>query len=228
MTFPLPFPLALMGGTGPAPTMGEPGEEPGDEQRRAPSPSSHPSSGAGEPTRLVGLVHAMATGSLRRRRRWTPVGLGVFAASLACVVFGGLATDRLLSIAPLPGGAGRRAAGLVLMAVGIALSGWCAALFVRARGTPVPVNPPGQLIRRGPYGRVRNPMLTGVFTALFGTGILLGSVSVVVLWTPAYVLLHVLELKWVEEPELERRFGVAYRAYRDTAPMFVPRFRRRP
>jgi hypothetical protein len=65
-------------------------------------------------------------------------------------------------------------------------------------------------------------MLTGVFAALFGTGLLLRSPSLVLLWAPVYALLHVLELKWVEEPELERRFGVAYRAYRDAVPMFVP------
>jgi len=154
------------------------------------------------------------------------VGLTLFAVSLAFVALGGLATDRLLSIAALPGGPGWRTAGLTLVGVGLALCAWCVGLFVRARGTPVPMNPPSELIRSGPYAWVRNPMLTGVFAALFGAGLLLGSVSIVLLWAPAYVLLHVLELKWVEEPELERRFGVAYRAYRETVPRFVPRLRR--
>lgn len=143
MTCPLPFPLALMGGTDPAPTMDESGEEPGYEQPSTPPLSSRPSTEGKERTRLVHIVHAMATGSIRRRRRWTLFGLTVFAVSLAGVVFGGLATDRLLSIAPLPGGPGRRTAGLTLLLIGLVLSGWSAALFVRARGTPVPVNPPG-------------------------------------------------------------------------------------
>jgi protein-S-isoprenylcysteine O-methyltransferase Ste14 len=170
----------------------------------------------------VRLVHSLAVGPAARRRRWTPVGLGVFGASLALVVVGGLATDRLLSIPTLTGDAPRTVAALVLLLGGLALSAWCAGLFARARGTPVPVNPPSRLIQRGPYAWVRNPMLTGVFAALVGIGLLLRSASMVLLWTPAYLLLHVLELKWVEEPELERRFGVAYRAYRDAVPMFLP------
>lgn len=231
MTCPLPFPVALMAGSGPAPTRDAPLEHrEGDRPSATPLTDRLQAEGgehAGR-TRLVRVVHALATGSIRRRRQWTPVGLTVFAVSLAGVVLGGWATDGLLSIATIPGGPVWTTAGLTLIGVGLTLCAWCVGLFVLGRGTPVPVNPPERLIRRGPYAWVRNPMLTGVFAALFGTGLLLGSVSMVVLWVPAYVLLHVLELKWVEEPELERRFGAAYRAYRDTAPMFVPRFRRQP
>jgi protein-S-isoprenylcysteine O-methyltransferase Ste14 len=33
----------------------------------------------------------------------------------------------------------------------------------------------------------------------------------------------VIELKYVEEPELERRFGMPYREYKARVPMFVPK-----
>jgi protein-S-isoprenylcysteine O-methyltransferase Ste14 len=178
-------------------------------------------------SRLVGFVHTLAV-TPTGRRRWTLAGLTVFASSLAVVVLAGLATDRLASLPPLPGGAAWTAAGIGLVLSGLGMCAWCVGLFARARGTPVPLNPPTELIQRGPYGWARNPMLTGVFAALFGVGLLLRSPSILLLWAPAYVLLHVLELKWVEEPELERRFGVAYRAYRDGVPMFVPRFWRWP
>jgi protein-S-isoprenylcysteine O-methyltransferase Ste14 len=69
-------------------------------------------------------------------------------------------------------------------------------------------------------------MLTGVFTGLFGLGVLLHSFGMVLVSTPAYILLHVIELKLVEEPELERRFGAAYSEYKRQVPMFWPRFRR--
>lgn len=224
MTCPLPFGVAFMAGIGPAPPVNGPAKEPDDEARPAGRPSGrHPGAAGYGPSRIVRMIHAVATGPVRGQRRWTPVGLTLFAGSLAAVVFGGLATDRLFAFGPMPGGAGLRAGGMVLVVTGLALCGWCVVLFARARGTPVPVNPPEELIWRGPYAWVRNPMLTGVFAALFGVGLLLRSPSIVLLWTPVYVLLHVLELKWVEEPELERRFGVAYRAYRDSAPMFVPR-----
>ena len=106
---------------------------------------------------------------------------------------------------------------------GLVLSGWCVVRFIRAQGTPVPFNPPRELVTAGPYAWSRNPMLTGVFACLFGLGFFLHSVSIVVLWTPVFVLLNVIELKMVEEPELERRFGTSYREYKRRVPMFVPR-----
>jgi protein-S-isoprenylcysteine O-methyltransferase Ste14 len=70
---------------------------------------------------------------------------------------------------------------------------------------------------------MRNPMVTGVFACLFGLGLIFHSVSIVLIWTPVYILLHVIELKMVEEPELERRFGASYTEYRHRVPMFLPR-----
>jgi protein-S-isoprenylcysteine O-methyltransferase Ste14 len=70
-------------------------------------------------------------------------------------------------------------------------------------------------------------MLTGVFAFLFGIGFLLHSVSMVFVWTPAFIIFNVLELKLVEEPELERRFDESYIAYRRRVPMFVPKGDRR-
>jgi len=88
------------------------------------------------------------------------------------------------------------------------------------------MNPPEELIASGPYAWVRNPMVTGVFAALFGLGLLLHSIGIALIWTPAYVLIHLIELKRVEEPELARRFGAAYMEYRKRVPMFIPRLRR--
>jgi protein-S-isoprenylcysteine O-methyltransferase Ste14 len=149
--------------------------------------------------------------------------LVVFGSSLAIVVFGGLFTDRWFGIPKLPQSPAWIAGGITVLLLGCVLCGWCVILFLRARGTPVPLNPPGELLQTGLYGRMRNPMLAGVFLALFAVGILLHSVSIVFFWTPGYILTHVLELKLVEEPELEKRFGPAYRDYRKRVPMFFPR-----
>jgi protein-S-isoprenylcysteine O-methyltransferase Ste14 len=144
-----------------------------------------------------------------------------FALSLLLlVVFGGLATDRALALGPLLPGAPGSVIGAALLAVGLALWAWCLALF---RGTGVPFNPPSELVVAGPYAWVRNPMLGGLCVALFGMGFILHSVSMVFLWTPAFVLLNLVELKAVEEPELERRLGATYREYRARVPMLVPR-----
>jgi len=175
---------------------------------------------------LTNFFHRAATGPKRRRALLTPVGLAVFGATLVIVMGGGLLTDRVLQLpALLPGAYGLVLGGLVL-AAGALLCGWCVVQFQRARGTPVPMNPPETLIVTGPYAWVRNPMVTGVFGALFGLGLMLHSIGITFVWAPAYVLLHWIELKRVEEPELTRRFGDTYVEYKNRVPMFIPRFPR--
>lgn len=172
---------------------------------------------------LLKLFHSVATGSRWKRNLLTPVGLLMFGLTLAAVIVLGLFTDRVLPIPRLlPGNLGK-IIGTVLLVLGAALCGWCVLHFRRAKGTPVPFNPPQELVVAGPYVWMRNPMVTGVFTGLFGVGLVLHSASVVFIWTPLYILAHVIELKKVEEPELELRFGAAYAEYKQTVPMFIPR-----
>lgn len=172
--------------------------------------------------KLSRLFYTIATGPESRRRFMTPVGLVLFFGLLAVVLVAGLVTDRFLSLPPLLPGTPGTSIGLLLLGSGAALWIWCASLFRRARGTPVPFNPPPALVLAGPYRWVRNPMITGVFTALFGLGFALHSISMVLIWTPLFVLIEILELKLVEEPELERRLGQAYVEYKSRVPMFIP------
>lgn len=177
---------------------------------------------------LLDLFHSVATGSKRRRNLLTPVGLAIFGLTLLVVVMGGLLTDRALKLPELLPGTLSLVIGLLLLIPGSLLCGWCVVRFKKARGTPVPFNPPKELIVTGPYVWMRNPMVTGVFISLFGLGFILHSMSIVLIWTPIYILVHVIELKKVEEPELARRFGSAYDEYRRRVPMFIPRpWRRR-
>ena len=48
-------------------------------------------------------------------------------------------------------------------------------------------------------------------------------ISLVLVFTPLYVLINVWELKHIEEPELARRLGDEYIEYRRQTPMFIPR-----
>jgi protein-S-isoprenylcysteine O-methyltransferase Ste14 len=67
-------------------------------------------------------------------------------------------------------------------------------------------------------------MLTGVFALLFGLGFCLRSISLLVVFTPLFILINVWELKAIEEPELIKRLGQEYIEYRNTTPMFFPGF----
>jgi protein-S-isoprenylcysteine O-methyltransferase Ste14 len=172
---------------------------------------------------MLKTVHSVATGPRRRRALLTPVGFLIFGSTLVAVVVLGLFTDRFLRMPELLLGTVGAGVGTVLLVLGGMLCGWCVLRFKRARGTPVPFNPPTELVVAGPYLWMRNPMVTGVFTALFGIGMILGSFSIVFIWTPLYILAHVIELKKVEEPELELRFGATYTEYKRRVPMFIPR-----
>ena len=169
---------------------------------------------------LVDLLYAVTTGPERRRRLLAPIGLIFAVGLLLLVVFGGLFTDRALALPPLLPGALGGSIGAGLLAAGLVLWVWCLTLF-KAKG--VPFNPPSELVVAGPYAWVRNPMLSGLCVALFGAGFTLHSVSMVFLWTPAFVLFNVMELKLVEEPELERRLGATYKEYRKRVPMLIPK-----
>ena len=169
------------------------------------------------------VFYSVATGPEGRRRLLTPIGLLVFSGLLFLAVFGSLRTDRALGLQRLLPGKPGLVVGALLLAAGLTLWAWCIVLFWKGRGTPVPFNPPRELVVLGPYAWVRNPMLTGVFGCLFGLGFYLHSLSMVLLWTPVFLVLNVIAVKLIEEPELERRFGESYREYSRLVPRFFPR-----
>ena len=157
----------------------------------------------------------------------TPVGFILFGVFTGGFVALAMLTDRWLSLPwPLPGGPSWFIAVLFLI-VGIGVMAWSARHFLKVKGTPVPFNPPPELVTTGPYRFSRNPMLTGVFILLFGIGFAVQSLSLVVLFTPLYILANVSELKAIEEPELVKRLGEDYIAYRWRTPMFIPGMRTR-
>jgi len=70
-------------------------------------------------------------------------------------------------------------------------------------------------------------MLSGVFILMFGFGILFRSISLVFIFTPLFILFNFLELKAIEEPELEKRLDKEYFEYKKRVPMFIPKFKKK-
>jgi protein-S-isoprenylcysteine O-methyltransferase Ste14 len=110
-------------------------------------------------------------------------------------------------------GLGRILPAAPLLLTGSAIYLWCLWDFATAgRGTPASLDPPRELVVRGLYRIVRNPMYLGVllviagWLALFRILALLEYAAVVGLFFHGFVVL-------VEEPSLGRRFGAAYEAY---------------
>jgi protein-S-isoprenylcysteine O-methyltransferase Ste14 len=177
-------------------------------------------------TRWIEAIFNLATGSRRTRNFFTPLGALFYALVIFSFVMIALQVDKLIGITDIvPRSFSIIFASSFFLAAFI-LIGWSVLFFVKAKGTPVPLNPPPELVTTGPYAHVRNPMLAGVFALLFGIGGLLGSASLLVLFTPLFILVNVWELKVIEEPELLKRLGQDYYDYRESTPMFFPGLRK--
>ena len=177
--------------------------------------------------RWIELFYRAATGTKKTRTLLTPIGVTIFGVFTALFVCAAIFVDRLLNLPRLLPESARLPVSAPMIAGGLALAAWSGLHFLKVKGTPVPFNPPPKVVDTGPYRYVRNPMLSGVFLFLFGLGFMFNSASLVFFFTPLYVLIHVLELKKIEEPELIKRLGDEYIEYRRHTPMFIPSRRTR-
>ena len=115
--------------------------------------------------------------------------------------------------------------GALVFLVGLGFFVSCVWLFARVgRGTLAPWDPTTRLVVRGPYRRVRNPMITGVALMLTGEALLFGSGRLAA-WLAMFVALNHVYFLAVEEPGLVRRFGAEYERYRAAVPRWIPRWR---
>ena len=112
---------------------------------------------------------------------------------------------------------------IVVAAVGICMVIWVSVTFVRrGRGTAAPLLPPERFVTIGLYKYVRNPMYVGILLVIVAESIFFRSAWLMLyaflLWLAAhsYVVL-------IEEPDLDRRFGAAYKEYLMDTPRWIPR-----
>jgi len=176
--------------------------------------------------RYADFVYRVATGSKRRRALATPLVGTFYIGLMVLFVFASLWIDKRFAFFHFNFTWWTLGLSLVFLVPGFVIMEWPVMQFFRARGTPVPINPPQKLITSGLYNYVRNPMLTGLFFLMFGLGILLGSLSLVLIFTPLFILLNVLYIKAIEEKEMEKKFGDEYLEYKKRMPMFLPGLRK--
>ncbi|MEE8121515.1 MAG: isoprenylcysteine carboxylmethyltransferase family protein [Anaerolineales bacterium] len=173
---------------------------------------------------------------MKRFTKWAEhefgMGARVIVTLLAGVVFvllipflilkGSTTIDRWLHIS-------RFDSGLINLLVGgtMALIGWLFAIWsivdqlTRGRGTPLPVMATQTLLIAGPFASCRNPMSFGTIVLYSGLAIWTGSWSAIGLVTTFAVVL-ITYLKFIEEKELEARFGQSYIEYKRTTPFILP------
>jgi protein-S-isoprenylcysteine O-methyltransferase Ste14 len=111
--------------------------------------------------------------------------------------------------------------GVVLMSLGLATRVWAVAALGGAFRTTVEVDPDQAVVTSGPYRWIRHPSYAGLLLIVAGLGLAVGN------WlsVAACLLLPLPAFAWrihVEEAELSRVLGDAYRAYRTRTARLIP------
>ncbi len=114
--------------------------------------------------------------------------------------------------------------------VGAAVFVGCLVTYVRSsyllsrhgEGAYVEFDPPKRFVAVGPYRWVRNPVAASVVATLLGEAIALSSTGVFLLFLAALLVAH-LQVVFLEEPLLRKRFGQSYVEYLARVPRWIPR-----
>jgi protein-S-isoprenylcysteine O-methyltransferase Ste14 len=115
--------------------------------------------------------------------------------------------------------------GLLSIVVGTAFLGLCILEFARSgRGTLSPVDPPRNLVIRGPYRYVRNPMYLSVTLIVLGEVLLTQSRGLLAFWALWFAAVNLFVLGY-EEPTLRSQFGAEYERYSAAVGRWLPRLR---
>jgi protein-S-isoprenylcysteine O-methyltransferase Ste14 len=115
-------------------------------------------------------------------------------------------------------------AAMPVLAAGVLLLAACIVEFTRSgRGTLSPLDPPRQLVVRGLYRYVRNPMYLSVTVIAVGEIILAPSRALAIYWIIWFAWVNIFVIGY-EEPALRRQFGPSYDEYTRRVRRWIPRF----
>lgn len=107
-------------------------------------------------------------------------------------------------------------------AVGLVMIVWVSWAFVRrGRGTPIPIDPPREFVATGLFQYMRNPMYSGALLVITSEALLFRSWWLLAYAAALWAAMHTFAVLF-EEPQLVRRFGESYRAYKAAVPRWIP------
>jgi protein-S-isoprenylcysteine O-methyltransferase Ste14 len=92
-------------------------------------------------------------------------------------------------------------------------------------GTPAPNAPTQHLIIIGPYKYCRNPIEFGAILYYLGLGILVGGIIIGIINCILGFIVGSIYHKFIEEKELEERFGEEYIKYKENTPFVIPKIK---
>jgi len=114
--------------------------------------------------------------------------------------------------------------GTIPILMGLIITLWFFYDFITVgKGTPVPTDPPKNLVIVGMYKFVRNPMYVGILFLLFGEAVFFKSFALLGYTACIYCLFHVFIVGF-EEPVLRSKFGKEYEKYCNSVPRWLIHF----
>lgn len=114
------------------------------------------------------------------------------------------------------------APGIIIMCIGTIFLLWCIRdFYIAGNGTLAPWNPPKELVIKGLYHFVRNPMYNSVLLLVLGWGIFFCSSMIVVYDSFLFIAFHTWIVKF-EEPRLKEQFGKSWKIYQKNVNRWLP------
>ena len=112
--------------------------------------------------------------------------------------------------------------GVGLTAAGVAVAIWARQHLGKYWSAQVTIRAGHELIRTGPYARIRHPIYTGMLLALVGTVLVIGEYRA--LAALAIAVFGFARKARKEESFLATQFGPAFKEHRRLTGFFLPRF----
>jgi protein-S-isoprenylcysteine O-methyltransferase Ste14 len=110
-----------------------------------------------------------------------------------------------------------------LWLIGVIVLLWCFwGFIVKGHGTPVPIDPPKELVVTGLYHYIRNPMYVSVLVIIIGHFLWFKTTWIVVYTAVVFQAVY-LFVTLYEEPHLKKIFGNTYEEYAKKTPRWIPR-----
>jgi protein-S-isoprenylcysteine O-methyltransferase Ste14 len=112
------------------------------------------------------------------------------------------------------------------LGIGLIFLVWATVLqWTIGEGTPAPNAPTRRLITSGLYGLCRNPIELGAIFYYMGIGTLYDGIETGIICFIFGFFIGSIYNKFVEEKELEFRFGNEYKEYKQRVPFIIPKLR---
>ena len=123
----------------------------------------------------------------------------------------------------VPSGSGSLNAGIIMTWLGVTLALWARYHLGQYWSGRITIKEGHQLIRTGPYARLRHPIYSGILLAMAGTALAVGQWRCVLGFGLVMVAYCIKAVK--EERLLSGQFGDAFQEHRRHTGFLLPRFR---